>query len=78
MPTSGGLGVLSLLVRNEEENVDWEFVGVWPFAFASGGMMWFGVWDVPAPFPANRFLPLSFLKKNRSLRRRSVQCIFPR
>lgn len=34
-------------------------------AFASGGMMWFGGCDVPAPFPSNRFLPLSFLKKKQ-------------
>jgi len=40
--------VLSLLVRNEEENVDWE-CGSLAIAFASGGMMWFGGCDVPAP-----------------------------
>ena len=64
VPNSGGLGVLRLLVRNEEENVDWE-CGSLAIAFASGGMVWFGGCDVPAPFPANRFLPLSFLKKKQ-------------
>ena len=56
-------------IRNGEENVDWE-CGSLAIACASGGMMWFGGCEVPTPFPANRFLPLSFLKKNRSLRRR--------
>ena len=41
VPTSSGLGVLSLLVRNEEENVDWE-CGSLAIPFASGGMLWFG------------------------------------
>ena len=55
--------------------MDWE-CGSLAIAFASGGMMWFGGCDVPTPFPAHRFLPLSFLKKKQVTSQKIVYSAF--